>query len=45
MDKFDIKTDTGKVENIFNFGKLSCDKKNAEELSFCQAKNAEMQDI
>jgi hypothetical protein len=45
MDKFDIETDTGKVENTFDIGKLSSDKAIAEKLSFCQAQDAQMQDI
>jgi hypothetical protein len=45
MDKFDIETDSGKVEKSVDFSKLPCNKKNTEELSFCQAKDAQMQDI
>jgi hypothetical protein len=40
MDKFDIETNTGKIESVMYFGKLSGDKEVVEKLSFCKAKNA-----
>ena len=35
VDKYDIKTDTGKIKNPVNFSKLSGNKGNIEKLSFC----------
>ena len=42
MDKFDVETDTGKIENTLDFSKLSCDQKIVEKFTFRQAKNAQV---
>jgi hypothetical protein len=44
MDKFNLSADTGKIKNSLYFGQLSCNKKIIENMPFCKAKNAQMQD-
>jgi len=44
MDQPDLEANTGKIESMFDFGKLSSHQEVVEKLSFCQAQDAQMQD-
>jgi len=44
MDQPDLEANTGKIESMFDFGKLSSYQEVVEKLSFCQAQDAQMQD-
>jgi hypothetical protein len=44
MYQSDLEANTGKVENTFDFSKLSGYQEVVESMPFCQAQDAQMQD-